>query len=747
MAWIVHSFSLFLGEVYAHNESTLVVKDFTYDGEGVDVFFWAVTGDTDGEGVILPHPFSGTFYQADDKDAPVLARAQRETVILQIPPQVKLTDIRRVAIYSRQFGVDYGSVKLPESEAEEEVEITTAAASDNVEGCRVGDTVYRYGEEFHKDCEAYCICQDNGEPYCSDIQCPSEFGLDVINPNCIEWDKHEGFEPSAPTCCPPAPVCLSDGSCEYKGATFTNYDSIPEELTGCEQRCHCEDGEVKCRDACYQISASPPSWLPCEPSLAQHIPNPDRSCCLIWGCVEPPRPDFQPPDKLLGAEASPVNGSCISISFEIPPSVGGMKAYYSVGYSVLAAGHPDPSNWPAARISPPGGKIPESSDQVSTRGNDRDEALVCSLLPGLDYLFQPSVVLEEHEDSPIIGDIVSSKIPPQILTPDPAPSPFEYLDMRMAATKVTTNSARVSWRSFNETSEKPEIDSVQLRYILLENDIPVSIVPVTSPFIHRDTNYWVFENLSPNTEYEVDMDIVPVPGAKTEFYNGIPLKFTTEEFIDQYDFKPALSVLNVSDNTVEVSWSGVPSPDQKFVNIYRVIYHSISSDVVREESSVFKISKIDSPKKLSVTGLEPGLDYQIWLESYLTNGKIVKSNVVEFRTQEAPHIPAPALPKTQGDSTNDYYQSMVAASIIAALALLVLVVILWFYIKRHTTYKATITKAPPSSHNNGNTGSGAYDNPAFKGFENDGNRNQTLPSSATFELGPLTNDDREREIR
>merc|ERR1719264_1907005 len=254
-----------------------------------------------------------------------------------------------------------------------------------------------------------------------------------------------------------------------------------------------------------------------------------------------------------------------------------MKAFYSVGYSVLAAGHPDPSNWPAARISPPGGKIPESSDQVTSRGTDRDQALVCSLVPGLDYLFQPSVVLEEQEDSPIIGDIVSSKIPPpQILTPDPAPSPFEYLDMRMAATKVTTNSARVSWRSFNETSEKPDIDSVQLRYILLENDIPVSIVPV--------------------------------PGAKTEFYNGIPLKFSTEEFIDQYDFKPALSVLNVSDHAVEVGWSGVPSPDQKFVNIYRVIYHSISSNVVREESSVFKISKIDSPKKLSVTGLEPGLD-------------------------------------------------------------------------------------------------------------------------------------------
>ena len=709
----------------------MVVKDFTYDGEGVDVFFWAVTGEGDEEGVILPHPFTGTFYQSDDRDAPVLARALRETVILHVPPQVQLTDIRRLAVYSRQFGLDYGSVKLPPG----------SETGDNVEGCRVGDKVYRYGEEFHKECEAYCICQDNGEPYCSDIKCPSEFGLDVINPNCIDWDRHQGFSPSAPSCCPPVPVCLSDGSCEYKGGNFTNYDSIPEELTGCEQRCHCEDGEVKCRDACYQISASPPSWLPCDSAHARHIPNPDRTCCLIWGC---PEPEFLPPTKLLGVETAPINSSCISVSFEIPPSVGGMQAHYSVGYSTLAAGHPDPSRWPTERTSPPGGRIPESSDQVEDRGTDRDRAVVCSLVPGLDYLFQPSVVLVDHEDSPITGDIVSGKIPPPQILTTPGPV-IIYLNMEMAATKVTKDSARISWRTFNETLEKPDIDSVQLRHTVLREGIPVSIVPVTSPFIHRDTNYWVFENLSPNTEYEVDMDIIPVPDAKIEFFNGIPLKFTTEEFIDLYDFKPDLSVLNITGNSVEVGWSGVPSPDQKFVNIYRVIYHSISSDVAaRQESSVFKISKIDSPKRLLVTGLDPDIDYQIWLESYLTNGKIVKSNVEEFRTRDRASVLAAAQPSTQGDST-DYYQSMVAASIIAALALFILVVILYLYLKRHTTYKATITKAPPTTIN-GN--SAAYDNPAFKGFENDGNRNQTLPSVATFELGPLTNDDsREREIR
>ena len=119
---------------------------------------------------------------------------------------------------------------------------------------------------------------------CIAIECPSSFGLDVINPNCIEWDNHDSFSPSPPLCCPPVPVCVSDGSCQYKGANFTNYDPIPMNLTGCEQRCHCQNGEVQCQDACYTISEKPPSWLQCDQDVAILVPNPDRHCCKIWGC-------------------------------------------------------------------------------------------------------------------------------------------------------------------------------------------------------------------------------------------------------------------------------------------------------------------------------------------------------------------------------------------------------------------------------------------------------------------------------
>ena len=65
---------------------------------------------------------------------------------------------------------------------------------------------------------------------------------------------------------------------------FNNYDNIPQNLTGCEQRCYCEDGEVLCRDACYELAATPPTYLRCSARVATKIPKDDRPCCLVWGC-------------------------------------------------------------------------------------------------------------------------------------------------------------------------------------------------------------------------------------------------------------------------------------------------------------------------------------------------------------------------------------------------------------------------------------------------------------------------------
>ena len=90
--------------------------------------------------------------------------------------------------------------------------------------CRHKGKSYAIGQDFYDDCNAFCMCiaGSNGAPelICNPIKCPSSFGLDVINPFCLRWDEHTDFVAKPPMCCPPIPVCLSDGSCEYKGEKY-----------------------------------------------------------------------------------------------------------------------------------------------------------------------------------------------------------------------------------------------------------------------------------------------------------------------------------------------------------------------------------------------------------------------------------------------------------------------------------------------------------------------------------------------
>ena len=168
----------------------------------------------------------------------------------------------------------------------------------------------------------------------------------------------------------------------------------------------------------------------------------------------------------------------------------------------------------------------------------------------------------------------------------------------------------------------------------------------------------------------------------------------------------------------------------------------LSENSIRDESSVFKISKLDSPKRIQVVSLVSDQEYQIWLEAYLTNGKTIASNVLTFHTKM---VDPSALPTTRDEEAveqeHSYYSSMVAAAIVATFALMGLAIILYFYLRRHTTYKvssftrllsksyifqATITKERPASN-----ASTAYDNSAFKDFET------SPPSQVEFEKSEL----------
>ena len=111
------------------------------------------------------------------------------------------------------------------------------------------------------------------------------------------------------------------------------------------------------------------------------------------------------------------------------------------------------------------------------------------------------------------------------------------------------------------------------------------------------------------------------------------------------------------------------------------------------------------------------------MEAYLTNGKMTKSNVAEFRTlirttDEQPTTILGAQPSTENKNdpsiynsanTTSYYESMVAAAIVASFAILAFLIVLYFYMRRNVTYTHTINK-PNSSSGGGGRLNNSYDN-------------------------------------
>ncbi|XP_051166564.1 putative epidermal cell surface receptor isoform X2 [Leptopilina boulardi] len=375
----------------------------------------------------------------------------------------------------------------------------------------------------------------------------------------------------------------------------------------------------------------------------------------------------------------------VRLVFTVPGVLVGLHGRVELRYTSDKTNF-EPATWKSQEFAPP-------DDLIATQ---QLEFELGDLKPSTVYKVKIIVKLQQLSNTPmskIYTVKTLDKLPEVSTLPPQIP-----IDAELRIQEINSTWVNVNWKILSDY-ELQFIDGIQLRY-----KEPDSKIYITTPMIHRKVTNFEIENLKPSTNYEVQIIFIPFPGQTTELISDKKTHFTTYQEPDPYAFNIRVEINNIKSRDVEVSWNGVPYPEDKYVNIYRAIYQSDSG---KEDTSVFKIAKRDSPAKTIVSELKPGTRYRLWIEVYLTNGKIKKSNVQDFITKAGVPLPSgvsgklASIPLHEGD----YYGPLVIVAIVASLAVLSTLILLMMLMKRRTSSKADISPRKTTS---------AYDNPSYK---------------------------------
>nr|Q28275.3 RecName: Full=Fibronectin; Short=FN [Canis lupus familiaris] len=222
--------------------------------------------------------------------------------------------------------------------------------------------------------------------------------------------------------------------------------------------------------------------------------------------------------------------------------------------------------------------------------SDSGSIVVSGLTPGVEYVYTISVLRDGQErDTPIVKKVVTPLSPPTNLHLEANPD-----------TGVLT----VSW----ERSTTPDITGYRITTTPTNGQQGYSLEEV----VHADQSSCTFENLSPGLEYNVSVYTVK------DDKESVPISDTIIPEVPQLT---DLSFVDITDSSIGLRWTPL--------NSSTIIGYRITVVAAGEGIPIFEDFVDSSVGYYTVTGLEPGIDYDISVITLINGGESAPTTLTQ----------------------------------------------------------------------------------------------------------------------